>query len=68
MQSALQDVLFVISVLYHNLGDVQKRDAAAARHAASVKEQSRLESLIVNDGWRDIWSLVSEISTALATR
>lgn len=65
---AVQDVLYVTSVVYHNLGMVSERDDAAARHIEAVKENERLESLDVNDNWDEIWNLACEVSAALTLR
>lgn len=68
MHTALQDILYTLATVYHNLGMEKERDEAASRHQGSVKEQNTLHSLDVNDGWFEILDLVSNISIALTNR
>lgn len=65
---AVQDVLYVTSLVHHNLGEERQRNAAADRHVTSQAENRKLDSLDVNENWEDIWALAGEISAALASR
>lgn len=65
---AVQDVLYVTSLVHHNLGEERQRNAAADRHVMSQAENRKLDSLDVNENWEDIWALTGEISAALASR
>lgn len=61
-------MLYVQALVHNKLGDYHKRDAVALRHKDARAEHERLESIYVNDGWYEIWDLVSEISAKLASR
>jgi len=65
---AVQDVLYVTSLVHHNLGEEKERNAAADRHVLSQAENSKLHSVDVNGNWEEIWALAGEISAALASR
>jgi len=65
---SLADVQFLISVLYHNLNMVEKRDAAAARHL-STEEAMRKAATVITEDWIDeVWGLVLDIGACLAKR
>lgn len=68
MHSAVQDVLYVISLVHHNLGEEKERNAAANRHVISQAENTKLDSLDANENWEDMWLVVGEISAALTSR
>lgn len=66
--SAMADVQYVTSVVFHNLGMTKERDEAAARVLASEEECKRLADLDVDATFKDIWNLVTEVSAALSSR
>ena len=81
---AVQDVLYVTSVLYNTLANIcaasfppkfilkveyeRERDAAADRHANAVEEGKRLEAVGVNEGWDGMWRIVSMAATKAGSR
>lgn len=68
IHSAVQDVLYVMSVVHHNLGEEKERNDAADRHVLSQHENLKLDSVDANENWEELWSLIGEISAALASR
>ena len=65
---ALQDVLYVTTVVYHTLKLTKERDEAVLRHQESVKQLRQLEELSVTPYFPAIWDLTSEITAFLASR
>ncbi|KAI0928780.1 hypothetical protein AcV7_008835 [Taiwanofungus camphoratus] len=66
--SSLQDVQYLLSVVYHNLGMTDERDDAASRHQ-STEEVRKIASAVVIEEWVvDVWEIVAEVGAALAAR
>lgn len=59
---------FLISVLYHNLDVVEKRDAAATRHQKTEDETQEAAVVVVEDWIDRVWELVLDIGASLAKR
>ncbi|KDN34136.1 hypothetical protein RSAG8_12776, partial [Rhizoctonia solani AG-8 WAC10335] len=56
------DVLYTLSVVYHNLGMIPERDGAASLHAEVEKERADMVRKGVDDELRDVWEVVCEIA------
>ena len=68
MYRSLQDVQFLLSVVYHNLGMTEERDGAAERHR-KVGEQKEAAEKQLSEPWIDeVWEVVGQVSAALAAR
>ncbi|TDL27540.1 hypothetical protein BD410DRAFT_875728 [Rickenella mellea] len=65
---AVLDVQYLTSVVYHNLGMEKERDDAALRHRATEEECRVVEAMDVDEQFKDIWRLVSEVGCTLAAR
>jgi anaphase-promoting complex subunit 5 len=65
---SLFDVQFLISVLYHNLDMVEKRDAAAARHFKTEEAMQEAAVVVAEDWIEQVWELVLDIGASLAKR
>jgi len=65
---SLMDVQYLLSVVYHNLGNENERDASAKRHFTTQQERKMLEVIVVDDEVREIWEVVSQVGAALAAR
>ena len=68
MISAECDVLFLLSVVAHNAGRRDVRDAAAARHAAALKLRETIHVQVAEPWIEEVWSVVTEVGGALAAR
>ena len=82
--AAIQDVLYITSVLYNTLANIaaksnapnlvlqveytRERDAAAERHAQAVEDEKKLEMVTVTEGWDEMWRTVSMVATKTASR
>jgi anaphase-promoting complex subunit 5 len=66
--TSLADVQFFLSVVYHNLGNLPERDAAAQRNIQSERLAEKLSSIVIEDEALDVWKLVTEIGAALSMR
>ncbi|KAH7340951.1 hypothetical protein B0J17DRAFT_340197 [Rhizoctonia solani] len=56
------DVLYTLSVVYHNLGMLPERDNAATLHAEVEKERVEMVRKEVDDELRDVWEVVCDIA------
>ena len=56
------DVLYTLSVVYHNLGMIPERDNAAELHAKVEKERVEAVGASVDEELRVVMDLVSEIA------
>ncbi|CAL1704828.1 unnamed protein product [Somion occarium] len=65
---SVQDVRFLLSVVYHNLGMEKERDEAAARCHATQEERRRLDTVVAEDWMSDVWEIVTKVGAALAAR
>ena len=68
MYSRLEDVQFLTSVVYHNLGQTAERDEAALRHQATSAQRAKVEAEVLEDWVTDVWELVAEVGAGLAAR
>ncbi|KAJ3546950.1 hypothetical protein NM688_g5456 [Phlebia brevispora] len=68
MYSRLQDVQFLVSVVYHNLGITEQRDEAASRHQTTSEERTKIEGQVTEDWVTEVWEVVADIGSALAAR
>ncbi|KAF9005620.1 hypothetical protein BDQ17DRAFT_1353475 [Cyathus striatus] len=68
MHSALEDVLYMKSVLYHNLGMESQRDEAASRHAEVQNYRKKVEECVVDQEVQRILTLVSAVGADVASR
>ena len=68
MYRALQDTLFLASVVYHNLGMEADRDNAARRYHEVTKEKLEVETTVDEPWIGEVLQMVAEISCALAAR
>ncbi|CCO33306.1 hypothetical protein BN14_07380 [Rhizoctonia solani AG-1 IB] len=57
------DVLYTLSVVYHNLGMTLERDKAASLHAEIEKERIEAIRKEVDDELKDVWEIVCEITS-----
>lgn len=64
----LQDVQYLLLVVYHNLGLTKERDAAAARHLKTDVEREKAATVVLEDMVTEVWDLVVDIGAALAAR
>lgn len=63
-----QDVLFLLSVLYHNLGMTEERDKIALRHQEVGKQREEAEKVVSEPWIAEVLDVVSEVSAMLAAR
>lgn len=66
MYQSLQDVQYLISVVYHNMGLVKERDGMAEQYMESQAKQRELEAIVVEDELRQIFQVISLVGAALA--
>lgn len=59
---------YLLSVVYHNLGQEGKRDEAAERHMHAVEASKKIEVVVNDDEVTEVWQVVSSIGAALAAR
>lgn len=68
MYRSLQDVQFLLSVVYHNLDMMEERDKVAERHR-EVGRQKEEAGKQVSEPWiAEVLDIVADISTTLASR
>ena len=68
LYQSLQDVQYLISVVYHNMGLVKERDEMAERCMESQAKQRELEAIVVEDELQQIFQVISLAGAALAVR
>jgi anaphase-promoting complex subunit 5 len=61
-------VQYLISVVYHNMGMVGERDAAAKRYFDTVEKHEKISGEGPNTQLLDIFRLMSEVGVGLANR
>ncbi len=68
MFAAECDVLYLLSVVLHNLGNQERRDAMARKHeiAMEMREYRHLE--IIEPWVEDVWAIVTDVGAAIASR
>ena len=64
----MQDVYFLISVVYHNLGMELERDAAAKECHTLQKQREELGGLVMEQWITDVWDIVARVGAGLAAR
>lgn len=64
----LQDVHFLISVVYHNLGMEPERDVAAKECHVIQKQREDLDGLVMEQWMSDVWDIVMKVGAGLAAR
>ncbi|OSX65213.1 hypothetical protein POSPLADRAFT_1044618 [Postia placenta MAD-698-R-SB12] len=65
---SLQDVQYLLSVVYHNLGMTAERDEAAVRHLRTEEERKKAATTILEPWVLEVWELVGDVGAALAAR
>lgn len=68
MYHSLQDVQFLLSVVYHNLDMTEKRDKVAERHREVGKQKEEAEKQVFEPWIAEVLDIVADISTTLASR
>lgn len=68
MFAAEADVLFLLSVVLHNLGDFERRDTVAKKHETTQRMRERVHIEIVEPWIEDVWLVVTEVGAAIASR
>ena len=68
MYRSLQDVQFLLAVVYDNLGMVEDRDKAAERHRDVGKLKEGAERKISEPWIIEVLDIVADVSAALASR
>ncbi|KAI0807098.1 hypothetical protein C8Q74DRAFT_1313030 [Fomes fomentarius] len=68
MFAAEADVLFLLSVVLHNLGDIERRDTVAKKHETTQRMRERVHIEIVEPWIEDVWLVVTEVGAAIASR
>jgi hypothetical protein len=63
-----QDVIYLLSVAYHTLGQMKERDEAAQRHRELEQLCFTMEFVHMDTETEAVWNMVSNVGTALATR
>jgi len=66
MYQSLQDVQYLISVVYHNMGRVKERDEMAERYMENQAKQKELEAIVVEDELQQIFQVISLAGAAIA--
>lgn len=68
MSRQAEDVQYLISVVYHNLGMEEERDGAALRHADTEAYRKSIQDIIVDPEVVEILGLVASIGGNLSSR
>lgn len=68
MYRPLQDVQYMLSVVYHNLDMPTQRQAAAERHFETENLQKRLEMIVSDPEILEIFDLMEIVGSALTSR
>ncbi|EKM82711.1 hypothetical protein AGABI1DRAFT_118153 [Agaricus bisporus var. burnettii JB137-S8] len=66
--AGLQDVQYFLSIVYHNLGMINERDAVAQRHQATVEKGENLAALVHDEDVEAVLNLVEKIGVTLSSR
>ena len=67
MLASLADVQYTMSIVYHNLGRVDDALEVAERHAATLQEQSLLETSTTDQSVVSVFSIVDRVGVHVAT-
>ena len=65
---SLQDVQYLLSIIYHNLNKTAERDAAASRHLKTAEDRKVAATVVIEDWVADVCDVVVEVGAALAAR
>jgi anaphase-promoting complex subunit 5 len=65
---SLADIQYLISVLHHNLGQVELRDAAARRNIEYEQHSVKMSGVAVEEKTMEVWKVVADVGIALASR
>ncbi|KZT11383.1 uncharacterized protein LAESUDRAFT_755040 [Laetiporus sulphureus 93-53] len=65
---SLQDVQYLLAIVYDNLGKTRERDEVSARHMTTDVERQKAAIVVVEDWVADVWDIVTEVGAALAAR
>lgn len=68
MYSAQCDVLFLLSVVLHNAGQLERRDEIARDHAEAMKMREMVHTVVIEPWIEDTWAIVEGVGAALASR
>ena len=62
------DVLFLLSVVCHNAGLIEARDAAARKHAVATETRESCHVEVVEPWIEDVWAIVTDVGAAIASQ
>jgi anaphase-promoting complex subunit 5 len=68
MYRPLQDVQYLLSIVYHNLDMRPERQEAAQRHADRERQQQELEMETVHEDILKVFEVIASVGNALAAR
>ncbi|KAF8959053.1 hypothetical protein BDZ97DRAFT_1839603 [Flammula alnicola] len=68
MYRAMNDVQYMLSIVYHNLDMQDERQDAAKRHIETGDHQQKLEMLVFDEEILKIFDLLATVGDALASR
>ncbi|KAI0748037.1 hypothetical protein C8Q80DRAFT_1103902 [Daedaleopsis nitida] len=68
MFAAQCDVLFLLSVILHNVDMHERRDEVAQEHATALKMREHVHTVVVEPWIEDVWAIVTEVGAAIASR
>lgn len=68
ISTSLMHVQYLLSVVYHNLGMLQQRDAAAQRHLITLELQHKQGAVVVEDDAQRVLEIVELVGAHLASR
>lgn len=68
MFAAECDVLYLLSVVLHNLGNQERRDAMARKHEVAMEMRELFHLEVVEPWIEDVWAIVSDVGAAIASR
>ncbi len=68
MYPAQCDVLFLLSVILHNAGELERRDEVAREHAEALEMREKVHTVVIESWIEDTWAIVEGVGAALASR
>ncbi|KAM5535233.1 hypothetical protein V8D89_011169 [Ganoderma adspersum] len=68
MYSTQCDVLFLLSVVLHNTGQLERRDEIAHEHAEAMEMREKVHAVVIESWIEDTWAIVEGVGAALASR
>ncbi|KAG6890724.1 hypothetical protein C0995_005097 [Termitomyces sp. Mi166 len=66
INTSLMHVQYLLSIVYHNLGMSQERDAAAERHFMTLELQRKQETVVIEDDTQRVLEVVELVGAHLA--